>query len=383
MSGIVPFADPCLGEAEVEAVTRVLRSNWIGTGAETAAAEAEFAEYLGVPHTLLLNSGTAALHLAMVSLGIGPGDEVIVPTVTFTATAAAVVHAGATPVLVDVEPGTLTVAPEAVRRAVGPRTKAVIAVHFAGRMADVRALRALCDERGLALVEDSAHALPAERDGTSVGRLADAAAFSFFVSKPLTSAEGGLLVSPSAETIRTARTLSAHGIDRDAFARHTGGPSPHYDVVAPGMKYNMPDTVSAMLRCQLEKADWMRERRRAVAEAYLRAFEDVPGLELPHPDSGADRSSWYLFAVLLPEGRDRDAVAARLRERGIGTSVHFRPLHHFSYYRRTWVGSADGFPVADAAFPRLLSLPVHPTLTDAQVELVISEFTDVVKASAS
>lgn len=379
---IVPFATPYLGEAEIEAVTGVLRTGWIGTGSVTTAAEQEFSDYLRVPNALLLNSGTAALHLALLALDIGAGDEVIVPTVTFTASAAAVVHAGARPVLVDVEPDTLTVDVEAVRRALTPRTRAVIAVHFAGRMADVLALRGLCDQHGLALLEDSAHALPAARDGTSVGRLADAAAFSFFVTKPLTCAEGGLLLARDPETVRKARTLSAHGIDRNAFTRHIDGNSPHYDVVVPGLKYNLPDTASALLRCQLAKADCMRARRRVIAEGYLRAFADIPGLALPPADTPENRSSWYLFVVQLPDGVDRDDVGTRLWERGIGTRVHFRPLHQFSYYRSTWTTPADRFPVADAAFPRLLSLPIYPGMSDADVDLVISEFAAVLKVVA-
>ncbi|MBB5868325.1 dTDP-4-amino-4,6-dideoxygalactose transaminase [Allocatelliglobosispora scoriae] len=370
MSRQVPFAAPLIGAAEIEAVTAVLRSGWIGTGAVTADTEQRFADYLGAPHVLLLNSGTAALHLALLALGIGPGDEVIVPTVTFTATAATVLHAGAVPVLVDVEPDTLRIDVEAVRRALTPRTRAVVAVHFAGRMADVRALRSLCDAHGLRLIEDSAHALPAERDGTVPGGIADAAAFSFFVTKPLTSAEGGLLTMADGDAAARARVLSAHGIDRDAFARHSFGRSPHYDVVAPGLKYNMPDTASALLRCQLDQADAMRARRRDIATAYLAALADLPGLRLPPVDTPTDTSSWYLFVVQLGDGLDRDAVAAELHRHGVGTSVHFRPLHQFSYYRTEVASAAGEFPVADDAFTRVLSLPIFPGMSDEDIEHV-------------
>lgn len=373
----VPFAAPQLGEEEITAVTAALRSGWIGTGAVAQETEQALARYLGVEHALLLNSGTAALHLALLALGIGPGDEVIVPTVTFTASAATVIHAGAVPVLVDVEPHTLCIDVEQVRRNITGRTRAVLAVHFAGRMADMRALRRLCDERGLALIEDSAHALPAERDGVGPGALGDAAAFSFFVTKPLTSAEGGLLVCHRAEQIARARTLSAHGIDRDAYARHRGARSPHYDVVAAGLKYNMPDTAAAILRCQLDRADAMRERRREIAGRYLAAFAGLPGLLLPPADTAADTSSWYLFALQLPEGVDRDALAGRLHDRGIGTSVHFKPLHHFSFYRAQLPSAARPFPVADAAFPRLLSLPIFPAMSAADLDAVIDAFSGV------
>ncbi|MEW2297892.1 DegT/DnrJ/EryC1/StrS aminotransferase family protein [Streptomyces sp. NPDC006743] len=371
----VPFAAPLIDGEEIAAVTEVLRSGWIGTGAVVRDTESRFTRYLGVEQALLLNSGTAALHLALLALGVGEGDEVIVPTNTFTASAATVVHAHATPVLVDVEPHRLTIDVEEVRRHITPRTRAVMAVHFAGRMADVGALRRVCDEHGLALIEDSAHALPAQRDGVSPGRLADAAAFSFFVTKPLTSAEGGLLVFHRADLADRARILGAHGIDRDAFARHRGERSPHYDVVAPGLKYNMPDVAAAMLRCQLERSDALRERRRMIAERYIAELAGLPGLLLPPVDTPGDSSSWYLFVVQLPEGTDRDALASQLRARGIGTSVHFKPLHQFSYYRDELPSARVSFPVADAAYPRLLSLPIFPAMSDEDVKAVIAALT--------
>ncbi|MFD5625706.1 DegT/DnrJ/EryC1/StrS family aminotransferase [Streptomyces sp. NPDC127072] len=378
----VPFAAPLIGEEEISAVTEVLRGGWIGTGSVARDTESRFSRYLGVEHSLLLNSGTAALHLALLALGVGPGDEVIVPTTTFTASAATVVHAGATPVLVDVEPHRLTIDLEQVRQHLTRRTRAVMAVHFAGRMADMRALRHLCDEHGLALIEDSAHALPAERDGVTPGRLADATAFSFFVTKPLTSAEGGLLVCHRADLAARARTLSAHGIDRDAFARHHSGRSPHYDVVAAGMKYNMPDLAAALLRCQLDRCDALHERRRAIGERYAKGLASLPGLLLPLADTALDSSSWYLYAVQLPEGIDRDDVADRLSRRGIGTSVHFRPLHQFSYYRAELPSAAEDFPVADAAYRRLLSLPIFPAMTNEDVDSVIAALTDELRRAA-
>lgn len=375
MSGLttpVPFAAPLLGDEEIAAVTAVLRGGWIGTGAVARSTEDQFTRYLRVEHALLLNSGTAALHLALLAMGVGRGDEVIVPTNTFTASAASVVHAHATPVLVDVEPHRLTIDVEQVRQRITPRTRAVIAVHFAGRMADVRALRHLCDEHGLALVEDSAHALPADRDGVTPGQLADAAAFSFFVTKPLTSAEGGLLVCHRGDLDRRARLLSAHGIDRDAFARHRGERSPHYDVIAPGLKYNMPDVTAAIVRCQLDRSDALHARRRTIAERYLTELAGLPGLLLPPADTSQDSSSWYLFVVQLPDSMDRDELASRLRRRGIGTSVHFKPLHQFSYYRDELPSARETFSVADAAYPKLLSLPIYPAMSDDDVTAVIT-----------
>ena len=351
---VVPFAAPYLGSEEQQAVLSVVESGWIGTGEVARDTESRFATYLNVPHALLLSSGTAALHLALLGLGVGAGDEVVVPTVTFTATAATVVHAGARPVLVDVEPETLNIDLESARRALTPRTKALVIVHMSGRMADVRAARKFCDEHGLRLVEDSAHALPAERDGITPGALSDAAAFSFFVTKPLTSAEGGLLVTPHADVEQRCRVLSRHGIDRSTHDRHRFGRSPHYDVVAAGFKYNLPDILAAVLRCQLARADELHARR-----AGIQRFQ------MPH-------QSWYLFIVRIPAHLKRDELATRLAADGVGTSVHLRPLHQFSYY-------ADHFPtdpahvrVADEVYPRLLSLPIFPAMTDEQVAHVVS-----------
>ena len=294
------------------------------------------------------------------------------PTVTFTATAATVVHAGARPVLVDVEPETLNIDLESARRALTPRTKALVIVHMSGRMADVRAARKFCDEHGLRLVEDSAHALPAERDGITPGALSDAAAFSFFVTKPLTSAEGGLLVTPHADVEQRCRVLSRHGIDRSTHDRHRFGRSPHYDVVAAGFKYNLPDILAAVLRCQLARADELHARRAGIARIYLEGLDGVPGLDLPPADTRTNRSSWYLFIVRIPAHLKRDELATRLAADGVGTSVHLRPLHQFSYY-------ADHFPtdpahvrVADEVYPRLLSLPIFPAMTDEQVAHVVS-----------
>jgi dTDP-4-amino-4,6-dideoxygalactose transaminase len=374
---LVPFAAPYLGDDERRAVEQVLDSGWVGTGSQAREAEKEFSRYLGLPHTLLLNSGTAALHLALLVNGIGAGDEVIVPTVTFTATAATVVHAGGVPIFVDVESDTLNIDVQRAREAITSRTRALIVVHMAGRMADVVALRRLCDEHALVMIEDSAHALPAVRNGLGPGQIADAVGFSFFVTKPLTSVEGGLLATRQETLLANARVLSAHGIARDAVERHRFGGSPHYDVVAAGFKYNLPDLLAALLRCQLQRADWMHERRRAIAEAYLAALGTLPGFELPLADGPDDRSSWYLFIVRLPVGTDRDGFARRLAERGVGTSVHLRPLHQFSYYAEQYPTEPGRVAVADAVYPRLLSLPIYPGMSERDVDVVIEAVTKV------
>ncbi|WP_341855841.1 DegT/DnrJ/EryC1/StrS aminotransferase family protein [Brachybacterium sp. GPGPB12] len=369
---MVPFAAPYLEREEQQAVLSVVEGGWIGTGDVARDTESRFATYLKVPHALLLSSGTVALHLALLGLGVGTGDEVVVPTITFTATATTVVHAGARPVLVDVEPDTLNIDLESARRALTPRTKALVLVHMAGRMADVRAARRFCDEHGLRLIEDSAHALPAERDGITPGALSDAAAFSFFATKPLTSAEGGLLVTPHADVEQRCRVLSGHGIDRSAHDRHRFGRSPHYDVIAAGFKYNLPDILAAVLRCQLARADALHARRARIARIYLEELDGVPGLDLPPADTRTNRSSWYLFIVRVPAHLKRDELATRLAADGVGTSVHLRPLHQFSYYADHYPTDPAHVRVADEVYPRLLSLPIFPAMTDEQVAHVAS-----------
>jgi dTDP-4-amino-4,6-dideoxygalactose transaminase len=373
MSGYIPFAQPSFDELEVEAVSRVLTSGWVSTGPEAQAFEEEFASYVGASNAVALNSCTAALHLGMVALGVGPGDEVIVPAVTFTATAAAVVHAGGTPVLTDVDPDTLIITPDTAAAMITPRTVAIIVVHFAGRMGDMHALRALADERGVALIEDAAHALPASRDGVRVGELGDVCAFSFFATKTITSAEGGMLCTADPEIEQRVRILSLHGISREAVGRYRPGGSAHYEVFEPGYKYNLSDLQAALGRAQLTKADRFMARRREIAGQYLEALADLPQLDLPPDDTPTDLSAWYLFAVQLRIDRmsaGRDAFAARLHEFGVGTSVHFKPLHLYRAWRERRAQPV-ALPCAEAAAERLLSLPIYPAMDDLATVQVI------------
>jgi dTDP-4-amino-4,6-dideoxygalactose transaminase len=373
MSRYVPFARPCFDEAEVDAVTRVIRSGWVSTGPEAKAFEEEFALYVGAPHALALNSCTAALHLALIALGVGSGDEVVVPAITFTATAAAVVHAGATPVFADVDSDTLLLTAKTARNVITDRTRALVAVHFGGRMADVAALRDLAQGEGMKLVEDAAHALPANRDGIRAGELADATAYSFFATKTITSAEGGMLCTADPNVENRARTLSLHGISREAVNRNRPGGSAHYEVHEPGFKYNLSDLQAALGRAQLAKSDQFLARRRDIVARYATAFAELEELFLPQPDTAADLSAWYLYVVQLRPDRltaGRDEVAQRLHERGVGTSVHFRPLHMYRGWRERLPRNVS-LPNAEAAFPRLLSLPIYPDLTEGDVQQVI------------
>ncbi|MER5995488.1 DegT/DnrJ/EryC1/StrS family aminotransferase [Streptomyces viridosporus] len=375
MSDYIPFAAPSFDTAEEEAVLRVVRSGWVSTGPEAQAFEEEFAAYVGVAHAVALTSCTAALHTALKAYGIGPGDEVIVPTMTFVATATSVVHAGATPVLADVEPEHLTLDPDQVKSLITERTKAVVPVHYGGRMAAMAPLRELCDAHGLILLEDAAHTLPA-RDGDAVaGRAGDASAFSFFATKPITTAEGGMLCTDDARVADEARRWSLHGLSRGAVNRYRPGHSAAYDVDRPGHKHNMSDLAAALGRAQLAKADRLHARRTAVAEVYLRELAGLDRLQLPPADTATNRSSWYLFPVRVHgdgPGDHRAAFRQRLHALGVGTSVHFEPLHRFTWLREHVVRAGQSFPVADAAADTLVSLPVFPAMDDAAVARVVA-----------
>jgi dTDP-4-amino-4,6-dideoxygalactose transaminase len=380
----LPFAPHALGDEEITEVVQTLRSPWITTGPKTRRFESEFATYVGAPAAAALSSCTAALHVALVALGIRPGDEVITSTLTFAATANVVEHVGARPVLVDVRPDTLTLAAAAVAAAITPRTRAIIPVHYAGHPADLNELEELAQRHGLAIVEDSAHALPARYYGRPIGGGPHLTAFSFYATKNLTTAEGGMLTGP-AELIEQARILGLHGMSRDAWRRYEKHGTWRYDVLVPGFKYNMTDIQASLGLWQLRKLQLFHQRRREVAARYREAFGAVDALEVPVELPHVEHA-WHLFVLRLRPGVlriDRDAFIAELTERNIGTSVHFIPVHTHPYYHRKYGYTPDAFPVAYGNFQRMLSLPLHPRLTDQDVDDVIGAVLDVVDAHRS
>lgn len=378
-STFLPFSPPFLRDEEVDAVVDVLRSGWLSRGPRTAEFEEAFARHLGAPAALGLNSCTAGLHLSLVVHGIGPGDEVICPTMTFAATANVVEHVGATPVLVDVTPDTLNLDPEAVEAALTPRTRAVMVVHYGGHPAEMDRLTALADKHGLALVEDAAHALPARYRGAWVGASGRLASFSFYATKNLTTGEGGMLTGDP-DLIERARSLSLHGIVGDAWNRYSANGRWSYRVTAPGFKYNMTDLQAALGLVQLQRLEAMQRRRREVAAAYAAGLEGHPHLRLPTVRDEVE-TAWHLFPVRLGPGAPvgRDAFVERLRERNIGTSVHFIPLHLQPYYAERYGLDPAMFPVAQAAFEGLVSLPLHPGLTEADVQDVVEAVHDALR----
>lgn len=376
----LPFARPDITEAEVEAAANAIRSGWLTTGMSAKAFEDEFARFLAPDVTAIaVNSATAGLHLALESLGIGPGDEVIVPTWTFTATAEVVRYVGAEPVLVDVDPVTLNIDLDRAREAVTDRTKAVMPVHIAGSMVAPVDIAQFAQDFGLQVVEDAAHAFPARRNGITVGTgSSHATVFSFYATKTITTGEGGMIVTRDGEAAQRMRTMRLHGISRDVFNRYSSTtPSWQYEVVAPGFKYNLTDPAAAIGRVQLGRAKEMRDRRASIAARYSTAFQSLP-LELPQDVAGAgDLHAWHLYMVRVQDGVSRDTLIQRLSDRGIGSSVHFIPLHLHPYWRARGGYSVEQFPVSSGISGRVLSLPLFSSMTDADVDRVI----DAVQAS--
>jgi dTDP-4-amino-4,6-dideoxygalactose transaminase len=368
------FALPEIGEEEIAEVVESLRSGWVTTGPKARQFEQNFTAYLGGNvQSVAVNSATAGLHLALEALGVGPGDEVITTTHTFTATAEVVRYLGATPVFVDVKPDTLNIDVEAVRAAVTPQTKVLLPVHYAGLAADMAAIAQIARAHGLAIVEDAAHAFPATVQGRLIGTLdSDITVFSFYANKTMTTGEGGMLVTRNPALAARSRTMRLHGINRDAFDRFTATvPSWYYEVVAPGFKYNLTDVAAALGIHQLRKAEAFRHRREVIANAYQQAFADLP-LILPAGAPAGDLHAWHLYVVRLGDvAVTRDAFIERLYAAGIGCSVHYIPMHLQPYWRDTYSLRAEMFPESQRAYERMVSLPIYSKMTEADVERVI------------
>lgn len=370
------FARPDITEAEIEAVTHAMRSGWLTTGPNAVAFEREFAEFLGTDsHAVALNSATAGLHLAFEAIGIGPGDEVLVPTWTFTATAEAVRYLDGDPVMVDVDPHTLCIDLEDAERKVTERTVAIAPVHFAGLGVPNRALTDFARRHGLKVIEDAAHSFPTLNEGALIGTHGHTATvYSFYATKTMTTGEGGMVITPDADLAARMRKMRLHGIDRDVFDRYTSTkPSWHYDVVAPGYKYNLTDTAAAMGRVQLQRTPEMVAKRTSIADRFTEALADLP-LILPARAPEGSSHAWHIYNIRLtddaPVGRDR--FIELMAEQEVGTSVHFIPLHLHPYWRDTYHLTPEDFPVATEQFKRACSLPIFSAMTDDEVDQVIS-----------
>lgn len=373
----IPFSRPWIDDTEIEAVSQVLASKWISTGTRTREFERAFAEYLGVKHAIAVSSCTAALHLSLVVAGVGSGDEVITTPYTFTATAEAVRYVGAKPVFVDIQPGTLNIDVTQIEQAITRRTKAILPVHFAGLPCDMDALQAICRNHNLTLIDDAAHAIPTEYKGQYIGNIGDLSAFSFYANKNLTTGEGGMITTNNDAFAKPLRTMRLHGIDKDAWARQSQRDIWRYDIATEGYKYNMTDIQAAMGLCQLMKLNKQHERRRDLVQIYQKELAHFPQISTPVAPDNPKGHSWHLYIIQLPPG-EREGFIGALREANIECSVHYIPLHLFEFYQEQYGYRIGDFPCAEAAFERVVSLPLHPGLTEEEIHIVIDEIGKIV-----
>jgi dTDP-4-amino-4,6-dideoxygalactose transaminase len=376
----VPFHRASVGEEEVQAASDAIRSGWLTMGPRTFEFEEKFAKYVDARYAIAVSTGTAALHLALEAAGVQAGDEVLLPTTTFTATAEAVIYLRARPVLVDIDPLTMNLDPGDTERRITAKTKAIIPVHFGGQPCDMDQIHALARLHSLRVIEDAAHALPSEYQGKRVGNLSEFTCFSFYATKTLTTGEGGMVTTDNPAAADRMRLMRLHGIGRDAWKRYRADGSWHYDVLESGFKYNLTDFQSAMGLVQLAKSDRLREARQVIAERYSAAF--APFEELVIPCVCPDRStSWHLYVLRLRLDLltgDRNSFVQALQRRGVACSVHFIPLHLHPFYQREYGYRAGRFPRAEEEYRASLSLPIFPDMTEEEIRYVISSVTETI-----
>jgi len=368
------FGAPLIGEAEIDEVVDSLRSGWLGTGPKTARFERDFAAYKGADQAVAVNSCTAALHLSLLAAGLGPGDEVITTPLTFCATANAILHAGATPVLADVDPITFNLDPAAVAARITPRTRAILPVHFAGRPCNMGALVALAEQHNLRVIEDCAHAIESTYEGQAVGTFGDFGCFSFYVTKNVVTGEGGMVLARRAEDAARLKTLALHGMSHDAWKRFSDSGYRHYQVVECGFKYNMMDLQAAIGLHQLARVEASWQRRRAIWARYQDAFADLP-VTRPAESDPHSRHAHHLYTLLVDEarcGRTRDDFLEHMTAQRIGVGVHYLSLPEHPYYRDRLRWRPEDNPNAMRIGRQTVSLPLSPALTDADVADVIA-----------
>ena len=372
----LPYALPWIGEEEIQEVVDSLRSGWVTTGPKVKRFEQEFAQYVGSRHAVALSSCTAALHVTLAALGIGPGDEVIVPTMTFCSTGNVVAHLGAKPVLVDTNED-FHISAKETAKAINSRTRAIVPVHYGGQACDLDELIDIANRRGIPIVEDAAHAAGCEYRGRRIGVHGLATAFSFYATKNMTTGEGGMLTTNDDELAGRVRLLSLHGMSRDAWKRYTQAGSWYYEISEAGYKDNMTDIQASLGIHQLQRLDGFNKRRTEIARRYTAAFSDLPGVKAPHelPDRN---HIYHVYAIQLTNGLDRSDFIRLMKEAGIGTSVHFIPLHRHPFYQRTYGYSTQEFPMAEELFEGLVSIPLYPKMSDRDVDDVIGAVRSIV-----
>jgi dTDP-4-amino-4,6-dideoxygalactose transaminase len=372
-SEFIPFHRPAIGEDEIRSVVETLESGWLTTGRKVKSFEEDFAKYVGCKHAVAVNSGTAALHLALDAIGIREGDEVIVPAMTFAATAEVVLYFKAQPILVDCQRDTLNLDPTQIEAAITSKTKAIIPVHFGGQPCEMNQILDIAKKHNLRVIEDAAHALPASDNGKTIGTIGDITCFSFYATKTITTGEGGMATTENSEWAERMRMMSLHGISHDAWKRYTKEGSWYYDILYPGFKYNLTDIAAAIGIQQLKKCNEFWEARQRIAMNYAKAFGDLQEIQVPSCRNDVQHA-WHLFVIQLNLERlkiNRNQFIEALREKEIGTSVHFIPLHLHPYYRDKFGYKPEDFPNASAVFDRIISLPIYPKMTEGDVRDVI------------
>ncbi len=375
----VPLADIDFGEEEITAVTEVLRSRWLSMGAVTQQFEREFGEFIGAKHTLAVTNATAALHLACLAVGIGPGDEVIVPSLTFVATANAVRYTGATPVFADIESQDwLTISPSSIESLINERTRAVLVMHYAGYACDMPAIMEIARRHNLVVLEDSAHAIGSKLEGRTLGTWGAVGCFSFFSNKNMTTGEGGMLATDDDELAARLKILRSHGMTTLSWDRHKGHAST-YDVVDLGYNYRIDEMRSALGRVQLGKLPASNERRRALTTLYRELLTELtPEVQMPFAEVRGT-SCYHILPVLLPHGTDRAQFMDGMKAQGIQTSIHYPSVHRFHIYENDWLIRSNLLPLTEEASARQVTLPLYATMRDEQVEWVVSAAEQVLK----
>jgi dTDP-4-amino-4,6-dideoxygalactose transaminase len=380
-SEFLPFARPSISDEDVERVIETLRSGWLTVGPRTREFQEAVAQYIGVEKAAAVHSCTAGLHLSLFAFGVTTGDEVILPALNFAAAPNTVVHMGAKPVLVDVDPVTLNVTPEIIEEAVTDRTKVAIPVHFAGRPCRTEEILALGRARNIKILADGAHAIGASYDGKRVGSRADATSFSFYVTKGITTGEGGIVTSPDGDLIDRLARLSLHGMSSDAWKRYSDRGPWYYEILEPGYKYNMNDMQAALGLCQFERVDEFREARARIAHLYRDGLASEDAVTLPEEYDGG-LHAWHLFPIQIDLDVikiDRDRFLLALLEEGVGVSVHFIPIHYHPFYRKYFDHRPGAFPVTEEYFSRAISLPIYPTMSEDDGRDVVRAVTKLLR----
>ncbi|HOX29970.1 MAG TPA: DegT/DnrJ/EryC1/StrS family aminotransferase [Candidatus Paceibacterota bacterium] len=376
----LPFHKASIGEQEINEVIDSLKSGWITTGPKTKRFEEKFSARVGAKYAVAVNSCTAAMHLALAAIGIQEGDEVIVPVMTFTATAEVVAYFKAVPVFVDCNPDTLLIDIADLEKKITPKTRAIMPVHYAGQACDIDEIAAIAKKHGLKVIWDAAHSFPTVYKGKNVGSFPDIVCFSFYATKTLATGEGGMAVTDNKEFADKMRILSLHGMNRDAWNRYSKEGSWYYEIVAPGYKYNLTDIASSLGLVQLERADELLEKRKSIAQRYSEAFKEFRGIsmlaKMPYGES-----SWHLFVIkldleMLSIGRGQ--FIEELKIRNIGSSVHFIPLHLHPYWKEIYSFKESDFPAAAAVYQQIVSLPIFPDMSENDITNVIDAVADII-----